>query len=98
MPEKERAALFFGEPRQASPLCRRAASDATALPKACDSAGIRTRDPQLRRLLLYPAELPNPTALAVLRHRLQQCLYQRLDARLGRVTYAAVNQLAVLEE
>ena len=24
-----------------------------------DPAGIRTRDPQLRRLLLYPAELPN---------------------------------------
>ena len=26
---------------------------------SCDSAEIRTRDPQLRRLLLYPAELPN---------------------------------------
>ena len=25
-----------------------------------DSVGIRTRDPQLRRLLLYPAELRNP--------------------------------------
>ena len=25
----------------------------------CDSVGIRTRDPQLRRLLLYPAELRN---------------------------------------
>ena len=25
----------------------------------CDSVGIRTQDPQLRRLLLYPAELPN---------------------------------------
>ena len=37
--EKERLALFFGEPRQASPLCRPAASDATALPKASDSAG-----------------------------------------------------------
>ena len=24
-----------------------------------DSVGIRTQDPQLRRLLLYPAELPN---------------------------------------
>ena len=26
-----------------------------------DSGGIRTRDPQLRRLLLYPTELPNLT-------------------------------------
>ena len=25
----------------------------------CDSVGIRTQDPQLRRLLLYPAELRN---------------------------------------
>ena len=25
----------------------------------CDPVGIRTRDPQLRRLLLYPAELPD---------------------------------------
>ena len=29
----------------------------------CDSVGIRTQDPQLRRLLLYPAELPNQTFL-----------------------------------
>ena len=28
-----------------------------------DSVGIRTQDPQLRRLLLYPAELPNQTLL-----------------------------------
>ena len=27
-----------------------------------DPVGIRTRDPQLRRLLLYPAELPDPLA------------------------------------
>ena len=27
-----------------------------------DSVGIRTQDPQLRRLLLYPAELPNHPA------------------------------------
>ena len=26
-----------------------------------DSVGIRTQDPQLRRLLLYPAELPDQT-------------------------------------
>ncbi len=25
----------------------------------CDPGGIRTHDPQLRRLLLYPAELPD---------------------------------------
>ena len=30
-----------------------------------DSAGIRTQDPQLRRLLLYPAELPNHPCFAV---------------------------------
>ena len=30
------------------------------LPLLCDPVGIRTRDPQLRRLLLYPAELPDP--------------------------------------
>ena len=29
----------------------------------CDSVGIRTQDPQLRRLLLYPAELRNRTPL-----------------------------------
>ena len=28
-------------------------------PLLCDSGAIRTRDPQLRRLLLYPAELRN---------------------------------------
>ena len=37
------------------PLCLRGVS--RFLP--CDSVGIRTRDPQLRRLLLYPAELRN---------------------------------------
>ncbi len=26
----------------------------------CDPGGIRTHDPQLRRLLLYPAELRDP--------------------------------------
>ena len=30
------------------------------LTSPCDPVGIRTRDPQLRRLLLYPAELPDP--------------------------------------
>ena len=29
-----------------------------------DSVGIRTQDPQLRRLLLYPAELPNHPCFA----------------------------------
>ena len=28
-----------------------------------DSVGIRTQDPQLRRLLLYPAELPNRSVM-----------------------------------
>ena len=32
----------------------------------CDSVGIRTQDPQLRRLLLYPAELRNQPAIQVL--------------------------------
>ena len=31
----------------------------TGLPFFSDSGAIRTHDPQLRRLLLYPAELPN---------------------------------------
>ena len=31
-----------------------------------DSVGIRTQDPQLRRLLLYPAELPNHTDISSL--------------------------------
>ena len=29
----------------------------------CDSDWIRTNDPQLRRLMLYPAELPNHSQL-----------------------------------
>ena len=32
-----------------------------------DRAGIRTQDPQLRRLLLYPAELPDHPYLVVQR-------------------------------
>ena len=32
-----------------------------------DSGGIRTRDPQLRRLLLYPTELPNHAWLDIKR-------------------------------
>ena len=31
----------------------------TKLLGCCDPGGIRTHDPQLRRLLLYPAELPD---------------------------------------
>ena len=31
----------------------------------CDPVGIRTQDPQLRRLLLYPAELPDRTLSGV---------------------------------
>ena len=47
---------------EASVACRfsRAVSTfAHRLPNASDPVGIRTRDPQLRRLLLYPAELPD---------------------------------------
>ena len=40
--------------------CKGYANQATSKIK-CDPVGIRTRDPQLRRLLLYPAELPDPT-------------------------------------
>ena len=36
----------------------------TSLSLGCDSVGIRTQDPQLRRLLLYPAELPNHPCFA----------------------------------
>ena len=32
--------------------------------KRRDSVGIRTQDPQLRRLLLYPTELPNRSVFA----------------------------------
>ena len=32
---------------------------------SCDPVGIRTQDPQLRRLLLYPAELPDQHVSAV---------------------------------
>ena len=32
----------------------------------CDPVGIRTRDPQLRRLLLYPAELPDLARVSAL--------------------------------
>ena len=36
-----------------------------------DSVGIRTQDPQLRRLLLYPTELPNqPNVLRLQRYKL----------------------------
>ena len=35
-----------------------------ALLFGCDSVGIRTQDPQLRRLLLYPTELPNRSVFA----------------------------------
>ena len=33
----------------------------------CDSGATRTRDPQLRRLLLYPTELRNPVQAAKIR-------------------------------
>ncbi len=33
---------------------------------SCDPVGIRTQDPQLRRLLLYPAELPDQFCYAKL--------------------------------
>ena len=42
---------------QESKICRRTLSCGFCF--TCDSVGIRTQDPQLRRLLLYPAELPN---------------------------------------
>ena len=32
----------------------------------CDSAGTQTQDPQLRRLLLYSAELPNQILLGLM--------------------------------
>ena len=59
-------ALFFHEH---SPAQERALGEAVHTKKALniverfrfgrDSVGIRTQDPQLRRLLLYPTELPN---------------------------------------
>ena len=32
----------------------------------CDPVGIRTQDPQLRRLLLYPTELPDLMVICLL--------------------------------
>ena len=37
-----------------------------------DPVGIRTQDPQLRRLLLYPAELPDPGIVGLPRFELGQ--------------------------
>ena len=42
------------------------ASHQKVFPLFCDSAGSRTRNPQLRRLMLYPVELPNPNYAAAL--------------------------------
>ena len=42
-------------------------------PFGSDPAGIRTRDPQLRRLLLYPAELQDQTCLNALDKRAKKC-------------------------
>ena len=44
-----------------SPIKRNLTRRTGNLKKVRDPAGIRTRDPQLRRLLLYPAELPDLT-------------------------------------
>ena len=44
-----------------SPVKRNLTRRTGNLKKVRDPAGIRTRDPQLRRLLLYPAELPDLT-------------------------------------
>ena len=43
-----------------------------------DSGGIRTRDPQLRRLLLYPTELPNPCASTARKKRAKVLLFFQL--------------------
>ena len=43
---------------------KKSIASAMLLLNFCDSVGIRTQDPQLRRLLLYPAELPNRSLLA----------------------------------
>ena len=60
----ERASAGFAQARRRLKLAWSGAlpmQNATAFrprrPVCCDSVGIRTRDPQLRRLLLYPTEL-----------------------------------------
>ena len=39
----------------------------------CDSGAIRTRDPQLRRLLLYPTELRNHWAAKIIKINFNKC-------------------------
>ena len=49
-----------------------------------DPVGIRTRDPQLRRLLLYPAELPDLVGMRLSHERrLFCCIYTRKTTYVG---------------
>ena len=50
-----------------------------------DPVGIRTRDPQLRRLLLYPAELPDLVGMRLSHER-------RLSASLGRPRFLLLHR------
>ena len=54
-------------------FCKQACQQTAMNP--CDSGGIRTRDPQLRRLLLYPTELPNPCASTARKKRAKVLLF-----------------------
>ena len=51
----------------------------------CDPVGIRTRDPQLRRLLLYPAELPDLVGMRLSQER-------RFVSVLGRPRFLLLTQ------
>ena len=50
-----------------------------------DPVGIRTRDPQLRRLLLYPAELPDLVGMRLSHER-------HFSASLGRPRFLLLTQ------
>ena len=56
----------------------------------CDPGGIRTHDPQLRRLLLYPAELLDPKNLL-------QKVMQRYGYFLNYANFWSINFLIYLE-
>ena len=53
----------------------------------CDPGGIRTHDPQLRRLLLYPAELPDQSLHFGVRHGLMS----KVDAKVMLFLGFAIN-------
>ncbi len=64
---------------------------------SCDPAAIRTQDPQLRRLLLYPAELPD-LPHSFLRH--QNIDFTKISAKVTHLAQSSkkYNQLFWIED